>query len=230
MNPIFVAKSPDQGWPGQFFVIIANNPRSITDPSPDATSRTELRRTLSRLRSWKHPVASASPDWKNREDGYAVGDLDLKKTIELGRRFERDAIFEIENDMVWLIRCSDGSREKMARWSERLYAPSDEPRSRIYVIRLDDSVLKVKRFREANPDHKPGKPCYYVGMTGKSPEERFADHKSGHKDCVLVRDYGLHPAWKKFEHIPLLSQADAETMEIKHANHLRSQGFAVWQN
>ena len=43
----------------------------------------------------------------------------------------------------------------------------------IYVIELDKEVLSKKKFREANPDYEEGKPCVYVGMTNKTPEERF---------------------------------------------------------
>ena len=32
-----------------------------------------------------------------------------------------------------------------------------------------------------------------------------------------------------FEHIPLLSFADAQAKEVAHAEDLRSQGYAVWQ-
>ena len=115
------------------------------------------------------------------------------------------------------------------QFSKRLYQPADEPLYRIYVIRLDDAVLNVKRFREANPNHKLGKPCFYVGMTNKTPEERFDEHKAGYRDCTLVRDYGLHLARRKFEAIPRLSQADARRKEVEHAEYLRSQGYAVWQ-
>lgn len=84
------------------------------------------------------------------------------------------------------------------------------------MVRLNDSVLKVKPL-EANPNHKPGKPCYYVGMTSLSPEER-------------VKYYGLHLARKKFESIPPLSLSDAIAMEVEYADYLRSRGYAVWQN
>jgi hypothetical protein len=184
---------------------------------------------LSRLGYWKCRVDGASPDWKHREKGFAVSGLSLEKVMELGRQFEQNAIFEIENDMVWVVDCLGGSRREVGQFSKRIYDPANEPRCRIYVIRLDDAVLKVKRFRDANPNHKPGKPCYYVGMTGLDAEERFANHKAGHKDSTLVRDYGLHLARKKFESIPLLSQSDAQVMEGKYAELLRSKGYAVWQ-
>jgi len=46
----------------------------------------------------------------------------------------------------------------------------------IYVIRLNDSVLKENKFMEKNPDYIKGNPCVYVGMTGRTPDERFEQH------------------------------------------------------
>ncbi len=37
----------------------------------------------------------------------------------------------------------------------------------LYVIELDPEVLTRKRFVAVNPDHRPEKPCVYVGMTGR---------------------------------------------------------------
>jgi hypothetical protein len=229
LSTIFVSKPLEEGWPERFFIITACNPRSSGDRSSDEKAHVNLRKTLSRLGCWKHRVDGASPDWKHREKGFAVGGLDLEEAIELGRQFEQNAIFAIESDVVWVVGCFDGSRQELGRFSSRLYQPADEPKYRIYVIRLNDAVLNVKRFRQANPNHKPGKPCYYVGMTSLTPEERFSQHKAGYKDCALVRDHGLHLAKKKFESIPLLSQADAQLREVERAEHLRSQGYAVWQ-
>ena len=49
----------------------------------------------------------------------------------------------------------------------------------IYVIELNPKVLKIKKFRDKNPDYLDGKPCVYVGFTSKTPKERFAEHKTG---------------------------------------------------
>lgn len=40
-------------------------------------------------------------------------------------------------------------------------------------------VLCVGRFKKANPDYVPGKPCVYVGMTGLDPDVRFDKNKAG---------------------------------------------------
>jgi hypothetical protein len=61
----------------------------------------------------------------------------------------------------------------------------------VYVVLLDSEVLaKERKFREANPNCVPGWPCVYVGQTGKTPEERFEDHKRGYKSSKYVERYG----------------------------------------
>jgi hypothetical protein len=229
LQSIFIAQTPDGGWPDEFFIITTCNPETPGDRSSGDRAHLRLRKTLSRLGCWKHRVDSASPDWKHREIGYAVAKIEPSKAAELGRLFGQNAIFAVEKDVAWVVGCARGTRQHLGRFSQRLREPGHEPKYRIYVIRLDDSVFTVKRFREANPNVRSGTPCYYVGMTGLKPEERFANHKAGIKASRLVKDYGLHLARKKFERIPLLSRADAQIMEVTYAANLRSQGYAIWQ-
>src|SRR5438874_4535128 len=126
LDTIFIAKPPEAGWPPQFFIITACNPRSCGDRSSDDEAR-RLRRTLSRSGYLKHKVTGASPDWKHREKGFAVSGLDLQKAIELGREFQQNAIFAIENDVAWLVPCFDGSKQTVGQFSVRLYELVDEP-------------------------------------------------------------------------------------------------------
>ena len=32
----------------------------------------------------------------------------------------------------------------------------------VYVINLDKEILKIKKFKDKNPDYVEGKPCVYV--------------------------------------------------------------------
>src|SRR4051812_874240 len=63
-------------------------------------------------------------------------------------------------------------------------APGAEPYS-VYVIRLNDSVMSVKRFSKKNPTGELG--CIYVGQTWHKPSVRFDNHKRGHKASALVK-------------------------------------------
>jgi hypothetical protein len=49
---------------------------------------------------------------------------------------------------------------------------------RVYVVLLDPAAGQLRAVRAANPDRDHKKPCVYVGMTGLTPEERFANHKA----------------------------------------------------
>jgi hypothetical protein len=66
-------------------------------------------------------------------------------------------------------------------------------------------------------------------MTGKTPDERLAQHKKGHKACSYVTNFGIRLELERFESIPLLNHAAAVVMEVGHAEFLRSQGYGVWQ-
>jgi len=100
----------------------------------------------------------------------------------------------------------------------------------VYVVKLDGAVLNHRRFREANPGHHPLKACVYVGMTGLTPEERFAQHKRGHKSGKYVERYGEKLLPRLYERYNPMSFDEAARREALLARHLRRQGFAVWQH
>lgn len=100
----------------------------------------------------------------------------------------------------------------------------------VYVIKLDDAVLNERKFRNANPQHHPLKPCVYVGSTGTTPERRFAQHKRGYKANRYVRKYGLRLLPELYEPYNPMPYAEAVEQEALLADELRYQGLAVWQH
>ncbi len=99
----------------------------------------------------------------------------------------------------------------------------------VYVVELDDAVWNVRRFRDANPDHRLGKPFVYVGMTGLDPDLRFDRHKAGVQANPFVERFGLRllPAlYAVFNPMPYHA---AREMEVELAIALREEGFGVWQ-
>jgi hypothetical protein len=69
--------------------------------------------------------------------------------------------------------------------------PQPDHHHNVYVVLLDPAVGKLRSVRAANPKRDRKKPCVYVGMTGLTPEERFANHKAGTKAAWVVKRYGL---------------------------------------
>jgi predicted GIY-YIG superfamily endonuclease len=99
----------------------------------------------------------------------------------------------------------------------------------VYVVELDPAIYNIARFRKANPGCDITKPCVYIGMTGLSPEERFAKHKAGIRANRYVQRFGLRLLPKLYAYANPMPYDAARDMEVELAIALREQGYAVWQ-
>ena len=97
----------------------------------------------------------------------------------------------------------------------------------VYVVLLSEAVGKLRKVKAANPNRDPGKPCVYVGMTGLSPEERFANHKQGIKAASVVKRFGIRLLPELFEHLNPMPYEAAAQMEKDLAEDLRKAGYTV---
>ena len=97
----------------------------------------------------------------------------------------------------------------------------------VYVVLLDPAVGRLRKVRAENPQRDPKKPCVYVGMTGLTPEGRFANHKAGRKDAYVVKRYGLRLLPELFTHLNPMPFEAAVRMEIDLAEDLRRAGYTV---
>ncbi|MBT8237558.1 MAG: ribose-5-phosphate isomerase [Croceitalea sp.] len=110
----------------------------------------------------------------------------------------------------------------------------------VYVIELSKRVFTENtRFRNANPQFNGVLECLYVGMTSKTPKERFIQHKTGHRNkkghklsSNIVQKYGSYLRPSLYNHINLkpMNRAQALKMEEQLALELRRKGYAVWFN
>jgi hypothetical protein len=97
----------------------------------------------------------------------------------------------------------------------------------VYVVLLKPAAGRVRSVRAANPKRDPQKPCVYVGMTGLTPEERFANHKAGIKDASVVNRYGLRLLPELYAHLNPMPFEAAVQMERDLAEDLRRAGYTV---
>ncbi|MGZ8510576.1 MAG: ribose-5-phosphate isomerase [Chitinophagaceae bacterium] len=110
----------------------------------------------------------------------------------------------------------------------------------VYVIELSKRVFTENtRFRAANPQFNGVLECLYVGMTSKTPAERFKQHKTGYINAkghnlsaYIARKYGTYLRPSLYDHINLtrMTRQQALIMEEKLALELRRKGYAVWFN
>ena len=110
---------------------------------------------------------------------------------------------------------------------------------RIYVVELSKRVFTENtKFRNANPQFNGVLQCLYVGMTSKTPTERFLQHKTGYRNnkghklaSNIVQKYGEYLRPSLYNHIPTLTtRVEALKMEEILALELRRKKYAVWYN
>jgi hypothetical protein len=97
----------------------------------------------------------------------------------------------------------------------------------VYVVLLAAAAGRIRTVRAANPRRDPKKPCVYVGMTGLTPEERFANHQAGIKGASLVKRYGIRLLPELYAHLNPMPFEAAARMEVDLAEDLRWAGYTV---
>jgi len=110
----------------------------------------------------------------------------------------------------------------------------------VYVVELSKKVFTENtRFRNANPQFNGVLQCLYVGMTSKTPAERYKQHKTGYINkkghnlsAKIVHKYGsyLRPSLYDDINLKAMTRIEGLAMEKKLALDLRRKGYAVWFN
>lgn len=109
----------------------------------------------------------------------------------------------------------------------------------VYVIELSRKVYSQNtKFRVVNPQYNGALECVYVGMTSKTPQERFLQHRSGGKSkkghkvsSSIVEKYGAYLRSSLYSHLPQYkTREEAVKMEKQLTVELRRKGYAVWSN
>jgi hypothetical protein len=97
----------------------------------------------------------------------------------------------------------------------------------VYVVLLKPAVARLRAVRLANPTRDPKKPCVYVGLTGLSPDVRFANHLQGVKSSAIVKRYAVRLLPELYHHLNPMPYEAALQMELDLAEDLRRLGYTV---
>lgn len=117
-------------------------------------------------------------------------------------------------------------------FEERRHAARQTPREAdfhhsVYVVLLRPEVAHGRKVLRENPARQPAIPCVYVGMTGLTPEERFANHQQGKQSAWVVKKFGVRLLPELYAHLNPMPYEAALVMEQELAEDLRRQGYTV---
>ncbi len=120
LESVFWSEIRSETWPGAFAVLTAWNPYGEpAAPDENAIREKQLRSYCDEQGFMTWVIQGESPDGKYHESGVGVI-VDLDTALVLGRMFEQEAIFWVENDQLSVISCEDPERQEMGKWSERV--------------------------------------------------------------------------------------------------------------
>jgi hypothetical protein len=208
------------------FAMDSSGPFAVIEVS-EATSRT-MKKRLNQLSLRKAKISVTTPGTNPRRQAYLVWGIALSEALSLGTEAALQTIQWIEDGLIISTSCIDGSRQGIEGWAANFVRESEFPSNCIYVIRLSKDVLESRDFLEVNPQAEAAKDLFYVGRTSRSWEERFDQHRRGHKASRFVRKHGVELVRELC--LGYMPFKDAEVREAEYAAELRAAGYAVWQN
>jgi hypothetical protein len=119
------------------------------------------------------------------------------------------------------------SKERVAARKRGRRGKAEQFHHSVYVVLLDDKVLKHRSAVRLNPRRDPAKPPVYVGMTGLPVDHRFENHRNGYKSSRVVEKYGVRLLPDLFEHLNPMPFDAAAQMEKDLTEDLRAEGYTV---
>ncbi len=115
-----------EGWPERFVIITAWPPMGASwSEARIAAAEVHLSGSLADMDCWMHRLTGYSPKTGHAEPGWAV-DIGPTHGVEVGRQFLQDAIFLVEDDLLWVVDCDDeAAMTCIGRFRERLDTVAD---------------------------------------------------------------------------------------------------------
>ena len=106
-------------WPRRFGVITACNPNGIAVDDKTNHQRTKaLEDSLQLSGNEYFRVTGCSEDQVHKEPGFGVVSPSVEAIVELGRDWQQEAIFWIDNQIVNLVTCDKKVTYPLGDWSD----------------------------------------------------------------------------------------------------------------
>jgi hypothetical protein len=99
----------------------------------------------------------------------------------------------------------------------------------LYAIRLDPSAVIDETIKDVNPNRGDYIDTIYVGSTGLTTDQRFANHLAMNFGSPVVRDYGIELIRDLCIRLNTTNSRVAEIAEAEYADELRRRGYWVYQ-
>ncbi len=120
LDTVFIGTPPATGWPADFHIITAFNPKTLLLEQEDDAADTHLRTQLELDQIAHFRITGCSADLAHQEASWAIIGISLGRAIEIGRQYGQNAIFEVRDGEVFVVSCETLERQPIGQFQERL--------------------------------------------------------------------------------------------------------------
>ena len=120
LETVFIGTPPVAGWPSDFHIITAFNPKKILPEPENYAADTRLRTQLEQERIAHFRIGGCSADLAHQEASWAIVGISVERAIEIGRHWFQHAIFEVLNGEAFVVSCDTLERHSIGRFQPRV--------------------------------------------------------------------------------------------------------------
>ena len=120
LETVFIGTPPAAGWPSDFHIITAWNPKRIVSEPQNHEADGRLRAQLEQEHFEHFRITGCSADLAHQEASWAIVGISLERAIELGRHYVQNAIFEVLNGEAFVVSCDTLDRQSIGKFQPRV--------------------------------------------------------------------------------------------------------------
>ena len=151
LETVFIGVPPTEGWPSDFHVITAYNPKRILSEPENVAADTRLRTQLEQEQIVHFRITGGSADLAHQEASWAIVGISSDRAIEIGRQYCQNAIFEVLNGEAFVVSCDTLERQSIGQFQDRLKDSSNEQQPLATQSMSSEEMLEAlrKAFRQS---------------------------------------------------------------------------------
>jgi hypothetical protein len=120
LETVFIGTPPVAGWPSDFHIITAWNPKRIVPETQNNEADARLRSQLE-LEHFEHfRIAGCSEDLTHQEASWGIIGVPSERAIQIGRQYGQNAVMEIVKGEVFIVSCETLERQSIGEFQPRV--------------------------------------------------------------------------------------------------------------
>ena len=123
LKTVFFGEAPPSGWPRNFHIITAHNPKRVATEAENNAADIRLLCQLQEQQIKCFRLTGCSVDLLHQEAGWAVVGLSLNEAVAIGRGYVQNAIFEVSEGETYVVSCDTLERTRIGDFQGRLRLP-----------------------------------------------------------------------------------------------------------